>query len=454
VSVRARLTLWCAATIGLVLLALAVAADALLARRLAAALDAQLADEKEVTEQLLERQPDGTLVLKAREHDPPLAFSFAVQEDAGRVLLTVPAAPMAAWMQELSPAWREHRTLGTGEAAVRVFSDPELIDGLPVVIHVARSEAAVRAQVHEMRLVWLVLLPLGMLIAAAGGRFLAGKALRPVALMAEQARRISAERLGERMPVANPMDEFGRLAQAFNDTLARLERSFAQLRQFTADASHELRTPLTAMRTVGEVGLRNERDVAGCREVIASMLEEAERLTRLVDTLLVLARSDAGALPLTPVDVSLRELASEVVAALAVLAEEKRLEVAVLAPVEVRARGDRTLLRQVLMNLLHNAIRHSETGGGIVLEIAKLPAGASCMVRDEGPGIPAEHRPRLFQRFFRADPARSRAEGGAGLGLALALSIVRLHGGTLELVDHPGRGAWFRMLLPRVGELT
>jgi heavy metal sensor kinase len=449
VSVRARLTLWCAATIALVLLAFAIAANALLARRLAAALDVQLADDKEVAEQLLERDPGGSLVLKARGHgsDPPLAFSFAVQAMDGRVLLTVPSGP-PPWTGALSTDWREHRTVGGGEAAMRVFSDPELVDGLAVVIHVARSEAAVRAQVRELTLVSLVLLPVGVLIAAAGGLFLARKALLPVARMAEQAQRISADRLGERMPVANPRDELGQLAQAFNDTLARLERSFAQLRQFTADASHELRTPLTAMRTVGEVGLRNERDVAGCREVIASMLEEAERLTRLTDTLLLLARSDAGALRLSQSSVPLRELAREVVAALAVLAEEKHLEVTVEAAAEVHVRGDRMLLRQVVMNLLHNAIQHSDAGGRIAIAVGAGAGGASCSVRDEGPGIAPEHRGHLFERFFRADPARSRALGGAGLGLALARSIVGLHGGSLELVDHAGRGAWFRIRLP------
>lgn len=450
-SVRARLTAWYTVGLTLILLGYSVAVMALLQHRLYGALDSKLVEDREVSEQLLQRDPDGRIVLKAEEHggESPLGFALVVQSTDGRVLVTFPKGPAPRWASAVSASSRGVRTISDGDASLRVLSDEEVVEGEPAVLHIARSESEVHGQMRELLLVLALLLPIAIAGAAAGGLFLARKALLPIARMGEQARRISAERLGERMPIENPGDEIGQLGQAFNDTLARLERAFIQLRQFTADASHELRTPLTALRSVGEVGLRNERDVAGHREVIGSMLEEVDRLTQLVETLLMLARSEGGALVLTRSTLVLPDLAREVVAVLAVLTEEKHLKVEVVASAPCRVLGDRTLLRQVLVNLLHNAIRHSPEGGSITVEIAPKDGLVECSVRDVGPGIPPEHRKRVFERFYRVDDARTRSSGGAGLGLALARSVVELHAGTIELVDHEGPGAWFCMRLPQ-----
>lgn len=447
-TVRTRLTLWYAATLGVVLFAYAAGLIALQRQRLFATLDAQVAEDKEVAEQLLVRTADGRVEMRSSAHggEPPLGFSLVVQAMDGAVLLAAPSED-AAVVPAPSPTWSGVRTLGSGGAAARAFSDAETIDGLRVVLHVARSQAPLQAQLAELTWLSFGLLPAGVLLAAAGGWLLARKALRPVAQMAAQAGRVSAERLGERLTIANPADELGRLAQAFNATLERLERSFDQLRRFTADASHELRTPLTALRSVGEVGLRNAADVTTLREVVASMLEEADRLTGLVDTLLLLARSEGGALPLTPSVFDLRELAAEVAGTLGILAEEKRLRIAVTGD-GTRVRGDRTLLRQVLLNLLHNAIRHSPAGGAITVRIGVDGANARCALGDEGPGVPRELRERVFERFFRGDDARDRARGGAGLGLAVARAILELHRGTLTLADRDGPGAEFVVSLP------
>jgi len=442
-TVRTRLTLWYATTLAVVLFAYAAGLLALQRQRLFAALDEQLAEDKEVAEQLLERTPVGGVRIRPSAHgdDPPLGFSLVAQAPDGAILFASPQATVEA----PSPAWTGVRTLGSGDAAARVFSDAETIDGLRVVLHVSRAEAPLRAQFGELLWLSFGLLPAGVLLAAAGGWLLARKALRPVSQMADQAGRVSAERLGERLTIANPGDELGRLAHAFNATLERLERSFDQLRRFTADASHELRTPLTALRSVGEVGLRTASDVAGHRDVIASMLEEADRLTGLVDTLLLLARSEGGALPLMPSVFDLRDLARDVAATLGILAEEKRLRIAVTGDGAL-VRGDRTLLRQVLLNLLHNAIRHSPPLGTITLEISSEGSSARCALRDEGPGVPRELRARVFERFFRGDEARAR--GGAGLGLAVARAIVELHRGSLTLAERDGPGAEFVVRLP------
>ena len=449
-SVRARLTAWYSFAVLLLLVAYALAASALLRHRLYGALDDRLVEDREISEQLLQRDAGGRIVLKAAAHagENPLGFDLVVQSTAGDVLLVYPEGQPPWWAPSVSASSRGTRTIADGEQARRVRSDEEAVDGERLVLHIARSESELRGQLRELMLVLLLLLPPGLAIAAAGGLFLARKALLPIARMGEQARRISAERLGERMPIANARDEIGQLGRAFNDTLERLERAFVQLRQFTANASHELRTPLTALRSVGEVGLRNERDVAGHREVIGSMLEEVDRLTRLVDTLLLLARSDGGALVLARTPLSLPELARDAAAMLAVLAEEKQVRIEVVASPAVRIVGDRTLLLQVLVNLLHNAIRHSPTAAVVTIAITEADGVAQCSMRDRGPGIPPEHRARLFERFHRVDDARTQGAGGAGLGLALVRSIVELHGGTVALVEHEGEGALLCVRLP------
>ena len=214
-------------------------------------------------------------------------------------------------------------TIASGGVDTRVLSRRGRIAGRPVVIQIVRSEGPMREQVRDLVLVLVLGLPVAVAIAGLGGYVVARLALDPIERMTERAQSITADRLGDRLPVANPDNEMGRLASVFNDTLARLERSFAQMRQFTADASHELRTPLTAIRSVGEVGLRGRRDEAGYRAVIGSMLEEVDKLAYLVDRLLTLSRAEIGQAKLALEAIDLHALATEVVSHLGVLAEEK-----------------------------------------------------------------------------------------------------------------------------------
>jgi heavy metal sensor kinase len=458
-SIRTRLTAWYAGAVAIAVALYALAALLVARQRLYAALDSQLHEDREVVEHLLRREADGTLRLGEGDHggDEALAFTLVAQAEDGRVLCTAPEAPPPAWQRLVGPLMSGIRSLEQDGETVRVFSGVETIAGADVVLHVARSERPLRDDLNGLLRVLLLLLPLAAAGACLGGFLIARRALRPLTAMTEHARRISAEQLGERLPGSASGDELGRLGAVFNDMLARLENSFAQLRRFTADASHELRTPLTALRAVGEVSLHGEQTVDGCREVIGSMLEEVDRMSRLVDTLLLLARADSKALPLEREPVDLGELAREVVATLAVLADEKRQRIDVAAAGAVRTSGDRTLLRQALLNLVHNAIKHTQAGGAIAIAVAARDGAVECDVRDSGPGIPPEHRARLFERFYRADPARARATGGAGLGLALARSVAELHGGTLELArvepacgvfDSGASGCVFRMRLP------
>jgi heavy metal sensor kinase len=267
--------------------------------------------------------------------------------------------------------------------------------------------------------------------------------------MARRAHEINAKNLGTRLDVENPQDELGHLAAAFNETLGRIEGSFEQLRRFTSDASHELRTPLTAIRSVGEAGLRRPGTAETYREVIESMLEEAGRLTRLVESLLAISRADSGQIRLVRSEINVLPFVRQVGSFVEVLADEKGQHLHIEGSETALILGDRGIARQILINLLDNAIKYSPAGGCIWVRVqATNTQIVSVEVEDSGPGIPAEHRERVFDRFYRVDEARSRDAGGAGLGLALAKWGAEAHGGSLELLCPPGGGSIFRLSLP------
>ncbi len=456
-SVRVRLTLWYAGALTVVLIFYAGGVFVFLRHSLFTELDGRLHEDFEVAEQMLERTVDGGIRWRASDHheeenigddswlevwspEGKLLYRRESFERGGREFLFSVAPPGQRGYQSISLPNDIH---------VRALSGPYAIAGLSVVIRVARSEARLRRELNGLLLVLGLGLPVAVGTAGFGGYGLARRALAPVGQMGERARTITAEHLGERLPVVNSDDELGHLATVFNDTFARLERSFEQLRRFTSDASHELRTPLTAIRSVGEVGLREHRDENAYREIIGSMLEEADRLGRLVDSLLTLSRADAGQVKLTFERVDLAELVHDVVNHLSVLAEEKRQHVSVETAGPVYATVDRLVLRQAIVNLVDNAIKYSPDGGHVRIVVRDQPHGPALEVIDTGPGIGAEHRDRVFDRFYRVDKARSRELGGTGLGLAITRWAVEVHGGRLELESEEGRGSTFRISLPR-----
>ena len=291
-------------------------------------------------------------------------------------------------------------------------------------------------------------LPVALLLVGGTGYVFARRVLRPLDQMATKAEKITADQLGERLPISNPNDELGHLGRVFNETLGRLESSFEQLRRFTADASHELRTPLTAIRSVGEVSLQRNGDAAYYRDTVGSMLEEANRLTQLVDSLLVMSRADAGRIPLQFTEFALLDLAQESGTVMEVLAEEKKQTMSVHGDSHVIIRGDRVILRQALINLLDNAVKYSPEQGLVEVQVGALDTEAFVDVCDTGPGIPAEHRSKVFDRFYRVDKSRSRVDGGAGLGLSISQWAVQAHGGRIEVDCDRGPGCTFRILLP------
>jgi signal transduction histidine kinase len=284
------------------------------------------------------------------------------------------------------------------------------------------------------------------LLYALAGYLIAGRALAPLKDMVERTRRLSAKSLNERLPVANPRDELGQLATVFNETLQQLENSFGELKRFTADVSHELRTPLTAIRTVGEVACR-EGNPAILYDALGSILEEVQRMNQLIDRLLLLARADDDNLPVRLEAGLVRNLLVEVSDTLALVAEEKQQRLELDCPDHLLAVFDPALLRLALLSLIQNAIRYSPPGKPIALRAFPRAKAVVVEVADQGPGIDPEHHQKVFERFYRVDKARSRADGGAGLGLAIVKWSVERMGGEVELKSEVGRGSAFRLQL-------
>lgn len=346
------------------------------------------------------------------------------------------------------------RTVDTPSGPVRVLRARVEAGGHSFVVRAAVSELATRRQLRSLR-IQLAALSLGVvLLGGLGGWALARTALGPLARMASQARRLTAERLDERLSLPDSSLEVDQVRDAFNETLGRLQRSFEGLRRFSADASHELRTPLTALRSVGEVALRQARTAEHYREVVSTMLEEVDRLSRLAEELLALARAEAGQARIERERVDLAALATDVVERLAVLAEERGQSLEAAAPGPVVVLGDRVALRQALVNLVDNAVKYSGPGTRIRVRTGARPGLGVVEVVDEGPGIAAEHRERVFDRFYRIDRSRSREMGGTGLGLSLVKWTAEAHGGRVELDSEPGRGSTFRLVLPAAPPVT
>lgn len=316
-----------------------------------------------------------------------------------------------------------------------------VVDEFGFEILYARDVTDAFDSLRSLLVILISAFPAALLMAVLGGNFLAGRALAPIKSITKKARQITAQNLNERLPIKNPYDEFGMLAETFNATLSRLDNSFDRLRRFTADASHELRTPLTAIRSVGEVALSSSVKDTSCREAIGSMLEETERLTNLVDSLLVLARADSRKIEMAFDQVNLSCLLAEVVDELRVLAEEKEQSLSLEDDSDAALTADRATLRQAFSNVIHNAIRYTQKGGRIRISIRTENGKASVFVDDNGPGIPIEKRAKVFERFYRLDRARSRLDGGTGLGLSIAQWAVEANGGTIKFCEKEGQGS-------------
>ncbi|HVJ08455.1 MAG TPA: heavy metal sensor histidine kinase [Acidisarcina sp.] len=460
-NLRTRLTLLYASLLAVGLLLYAVGVSAFFLRNLREELDSSLHRDVETVEGALLAAPDGTLQISSREGEAEEGelehgYFLEVWSQQGSLIyhsaqlrnqvLGLPPGKGAGFSRQDPHSIR----LPSGMRLRTISRLHHMAVGNPVVVRLAVSEEPLWREFWEMVTVLGFGLPLTVIAVALTGYLVAARALKPVDAMAQHAAQITAEQLNERLQIENPNDELGQLGVAFNATLARLERSFDQLRKFTADASHELRTPLTAIQSVGEVSLQMHGDVRYYRNTIGSMLEETNRLAALVDNLLTMARADAGRMQLQRAQVNLLDLATETVKFLEVLAEERHQAIRIDGTGELTVAADRTVLRQALVNVVHNAVKYSPDGGEVRVRIRETESDAIVEVQDNGPGIPMEHRDRIFERFYRVDKSRTRAAGGAGLGLSIAAWAVSMHGGRIEVVCEPGPGSTFRIRLPKI----
>ena len=326
------------------------------------------------------------------------------------------------------------------------------LQGRTILIRVGYSQNLIWNQLKETLLVLLLASPLVLAGTAYAGYKMVGRTLSPVSKMAHRAEQINSEHLNERLPIENPEDELGHLARVFNAMLSRIEQSFEQLQRFTADASHELRTPLAAIRSIGEVRLQEDAKPEEYRDTIGSMLEEVNRLSAIVESLLTLSRADAGQIRMQVSVFPLKALVREAAALLEVLIEDKRLTFTLAGDETVGAQADRLYIRQAVINILHNAVKFTPPGGSISAHVeCKSDSRVELSVSDSGPGISAEHSAKVFERFYRVDEARTGDDMGAGLGLSVAKWAVEANNGEIGTINLPGAGARFWIRLPAVG---
>ncbi|MGA8598205.1 MAG: heavy metal sensor histidine kinase [Bryobacteraceae bacterium] len=459
--VRARLTLWYMVVLGAVVLMYLAGTCFVLYWQLSHQLSRFAIQDVETVEGLLYFTPEGRLNLNQDYHNHPqsrqvLERLVEVRSPDGAVLYRNERLGGRSLGGALLPnegvnGYSERSARLSDGMRVALVSRRHSIGGRPVIIRLAYDQQAIWSRIEELLTASFVALPLILALAGFAGYHLARRSLAPLEEIASRAEQITAENLHQRLPVENPEDEVGHLARVFNSVLGRLEESFERLQRFTSDASHELRTPLAAIRSVGEVGLQKSKSPMDYQDTIGSMLEEVNRLTRLVENLLAISRADSGQLQLGFAALSPLQVVKEVATVLDVLVEEKGLELALSGDERVAVRGDRLLFRQAVTNVLHNAVKYTPAGGRISVQVLERSGFGVIRISDTGPGIPREHRTKVFDRFYRLDAARARDTGGAGLGLSIAKWAVEVQGGEIGVEDE-GVGATFCIRLPVADE--
>jgi heavy metal sensor kinase len=361
--------------------------------------------------------------------------------------------PASEFVDQVSMRTQQEPQAASEDERRVAFQRVTVSSGDAYLIAVSQSLKPVEEELQTLRGIFYLAVPIALTLAGLGGWFLARKSLGPVVKMSAAARRIGAQNIEQRLPVANPRDELGQLAVTFNELLSRLNAAFAQQCRFMADASHELRTPLSVMNTTAQVTLeKTRRDEAEYRDAITIMAEQTRRLARIVEDMFTLARVDAGRRQLQETSFYLDELMTETVRAARVLAVRRGVIVAFAQPAETAYFGDEGLLRQMVLNLLDNAIRHTPAAGTVSLQLSSQDSSHLITVADTGSGIPVEAQSHIFERFYRVDESRTRAAeangSGAGLGLSIARWIAEAHQGQLVLRSSDHRGSVFVATLP------
>jgi heavy metal sensor kinase len=456
-TIRVRLTLWYVALLALILVAFCSVLYAGLARGIQAEADARLTIAAQQTLALVDIEgnrldepvrpeylPDGAMVTIYNGRGERLFTS-----DQARVLPSLGRNEV----REIRGPWVIESARAPDGAEWRLLTAPVLSEGQPVgAMQLARTQPEVGVALQNLLVLMALAAPATLLLATAGGLFLAGRALGPIDRLTRAAQAIGADDLTRRLDPPPQRDEIGRLALTFNSMLDRLERAFRRQRRFTADAAHELRTPLAMLASQVDVLLERPRPAAEYAHALASMREDMTRLNGLVSELLTLARADDGREALARERLAVGALVDDVLAAMIPLAEARGVHLARGADADAVVEGDQTRLTQLLVNLLDNAVKYTPAGGRVTVAVRREEPWVALEVADTGMGIAPEHLPYLFERFYRGDPARGRADGGAGLGLAISQWIVEAHGGQIAVASQPSQGATFTVRLPLAGD--
>lgn len=349
----------------------------------------------------------------------------------------------------MTPSDREHIvTAEDGNRLLMMTERYQTLSGRQYILETGAPMQPIDSLLAHLLHLLLMGIPIVVLVAVAGGYVLVGRALAPVVQIARSAERITLHNLAEQLPLAATGDELEQLSQALNRMIDRLRETFDHNRRFLADASHELRTPLTALRGELENAVEEARLLPDLRDKIGSALEEVDRLAKIVQALFALSRLEAGEAQQEWKLFDLAPLVISTAEQMALLAEDKGITVKCNAEHEVTVEGDRARIKQVVVNLLDNAIKYSTPGGAVEVNVRARDGKAVIDVIDTGIGIPPAALPHVFERFFRVDKARSRDMGGAGLGLAIVKSICTAHGGQVDVESNEGQGSRFTVELP------
>jgi heavy metal sensor kinase len=433
-SIRWKLTLWYALILGLLLAAFSTAVYWTMRGHILLRIDQGLAEELADVRYEFERAGNAAelaawLERRFARHE---GFDFQItRADGRRFFVSDRMADKALPAPPETPRKPSYETVSLGSAGRwRVVSESVQGPEEPMAVQVARSLAPYEHESNELLSAFLLAGPLTVFATIVAGYFLARRTLAPVQRMTTAARQISGDRLDRRVEVANRDDELGQLAATLNDMLSRLERSFEEMKRFTADAAHELRTPLAVIRNEAEVALRRPRSGDEYGRALENVLEETIRLSRMADELLFLCRQDAGLNHLASEPVELGPLLEEVVANMRLVAQEKGVALTLDGFAGGAALGDDRQFRRVFYNLIDNAVKYTPAGGSVRVSGRTDGAEVVVTVTDTGVGISQDHLPRIFDRFYRVDQARTVGEGGAGLGLSICRAGASLSSGS------------------------
>jgi heavy metal sensor kinase len=449
-SIRTRLTLWYSLVVVTVVATGAFAVALVQRQESAERLDGELRRLMLTLEGVMRTEFGEGLDLQAAADEASIEV---VAPDRSLVLTRPDGTVLAVWGQRLASEWLPPTdrvavdTVVVGAARYRALSRPVSHAGHQYVAAVMAPLDEIEAEQRELAVALWAGVVVALIVAAGGGWIVGRQTLRPLAALANQATAITERDLTTRLRPPNSGDELGQLATAFNELLDRLAGVLHAQRQFMADASHELRTPVSVVRTTAQVTLaRQNRSEGEYQESFTIVAEQAVRLSRLVDAMFLLSRAEAQGIPLVREPLYLDDLVAECARALRVVAAERGVAIRAHGDAEVAFSGDNMLLRQMIGNLLDNAIRHAKPNGVVSTTVARASAAITIRIADDGEGIPADQRDRIFERFARFD---SRSDG-AGLGLPIARWIAEAHGGTLVLESTGTDGSCFLVSLPTV----